>query len=69
VGGFRPLHVGEDVDLVDRLLNAGTPIIWDTDNAVLTSDRRDFRAPGGFGDYVRTLADRSDDAVAPTGIA
>lgn len=69
VGGFRPLHVGEDVDLVDRLLNAGTPIIWDTDNAVLTSDRRDFRAPGGFGDYVRALADDSDDAVAPTGIA
>ena len=25
VGGFRPLHVGEDVDLVGRLVEAGTP--------------------------------------------
>jgi GT2 family glycosyltransferase len=68
VGGFRPLQVGEDVDLVDRLLNAGTPLVWDTDNAVLTSDRRDSRAPGGFGDYVRSLAE-SDDPVVEAGIA
>jgi GT2 family glycosyltransferase len=43
VGGFRPLHVGEDVDMVDRLMAAGTPLIWDSDNPVLTSDPR--RAP------------------------
>src|SRR6476660_5684846 len=41
VGGFRPLHVGEDVDLVDRRLTAGTSLAWDTHNAVRTSDRRD----------------------------
>ena len=61
VGGFRPLHVGQDVDLVGRLLAAGTPLAWDAYNAVRTSDRRDCRARGGFGDYVRSLA---DDPVA-----
>ncbi len=52
VGGFRPLHVGEDVDLVGRLVDAGTPLAWDAHNAVLSSDRSDCRARGGFGDYV-----------------
>lgn len=63
VGGFRPLRVGEDVDLVDRLLAAGTPLAWDADNPVLTSDRRDCRAQGGFGDYVQSIAD--DSVFAP----
>ena len=67
VGGFRPLRVGEDVDLVERLLAAGTPVAWDAANPVLTSDRRDSRAPGGFGDYVSALAD--DDAGAEADIA
>ena len=66
VGGFRPLHVGEDVDLVDRLLTAGTPLAWDAHNAVRTSDRSDCRARGGFGDYVRSLA---EDAVASVATA
>lgn len=57
VGGFRPLRVGEDVDLVERLLAAHTPVAWDAGNPVQTSDRRDSRAPGGFGDYVSALAD------------
>lgn len=57
VGGFRPLRVGEDVDLVDRLVADGTPIAWDAENPVLTSDRRQSRAPGGFGDYVSALAE------------
>ena len=35
-------------------------VFWDADNVVLTSDRRDSRAPGGFGDFVSTLA-ASDD--------
>jgi glycosyltransferase involved in cell wall biosynthesis len=60
VGGFRPLRVGEDVDLVERLVATGTPLAWDADNAVLTSDRRNFRAAGGFGDYVQSIA---EDAV------
>src|SRR6476661_6765532 len=66
VGGFRPLHVGEDVDLVDRLVEAGALLAWDAHNAVLTSDRRDCRARGGFGDYVRSLA---EDGVASAATA
>jgi hypothetical protein len=58
--------VGADVDLVKRLLAAGEPLVWVTDNPVLTSDRRDFRAPRGFGDYVLSLADESADPVAST---
>ena len=69
VGGFRPLHVGEDVDLVDRLLTAGTPLAWDAHNAVLTSDRRDCRARGGFGDYVRSLADDPVAMLLPQRVA
>ena len=57
VGGFRALHVGEDVDLVSRLVETGIPLAWDAHNAVLTSDRRDCRARGGFGDHVRSLAE------------
>ncbi|MET0700403.1 MAG: glycosyltransferase [Mycobacterium sp.] len=66
VGGFRPLRVGEDVDLVDRLVATGTPLAWDADNAVLTSDRRNVRAAGGFGDYVQSIA---EDAVFGPGSA
>jgi glycosyltransferase involved in cell wall biosynthesis len=56
VGGFRALRVGEDVDLIHRLARAEARIAWDTDNAVLTSDRPDCRARSGFGDYLQTLA-------------
>jgi hypothetical protein len=64
VGGFRPLWVGEDVDQVDRLVTEGTPIVWDADNPVLTSDRRDSRAPGGFGDFVSSLPEDSEADIA-----
>ena len=64
VGGFRPLHVGEDVDLVGRLVDAGTPLAWDARNVVRTSDRSDCRARGGFGDYVRSLAEDAVGAAA-----
>jgi hypothetical protein len=67
VGGFRPLPVGEDVDLVDRRAAAGTRLAWDDSNAVLTSDRRNSRAPGGFGDFVSTLARDADAAGVAAG--
>jgi hypothetical protein len=28
------------------------PLLWDDCNVVLSSDRRNSRAPGGFGDFV-----------------
>jgi GT2 family glycosyltransferase len=55
VGGFRALAREEDVDLVNRLERAGTRIAWDRGNSVLTSDRKDCRVTGGFGDYVQDL--------------
>ena len=55
IGGFRPLAVSEDVDLVCRLRAAGARIAWDEQNVVTTSDRRDARARGGFGDHLRGL--------------
>jgi hypothetical protein len=64
--GFRALHVGEDVDLVGRLVDAGAPLAWDARNAVCTSDRRACRARGGFGDYARSLA---EDGVASAATA
>jgi glycosyltransferase involved in cell wall biosynthesis len=64
VGGFRDLGLGEDVDLVRRLAAANAPIAWDAHNAVLTSDRRDARASGGFGDFVSALADDVETTVA-----
>ena len=64
VGGFRGLAVGEDVDLVQRLVAAETPLVWDANNAVLTSDRRDPRASGGFGDFVAALDDGAEATVA-----
>ena len=62
--GFGHCAVGEDVDLVGRLVEAGTPLAWDAHNAVLTSDRRDCRARGGFGDHVRSLAEDGGASAA-----
>jgi GT2 family glycosyltransferase len=56
VGGFRPLEVEEDVDLVQRLERAGARIAWDRTHPVLTSDRTDARVTGGFADHVKDLA-------------
>lgn len=55
VGGFAPLGVHEDVDLVARLDRAGVPITWAGDVAVTTSARLQARAPGGFARHLRTL--------------
>lgn len=65
VGGFRPLATGEDVDLVTRLGRAGHRVAWDEHTVVTTSDRRDPRAPRGFGDHLLSIAAGSGSA-APT---
>jgi glycosyltransferase involved in cell wall biosynthesis len=59
VGGFPPLACSEDQALVDALVQAGIPIAWSALPRVRTSARRNYRANGGFGDYlVRLLARR-----------
>jgi glycosyltransferase involved in cell wall biosynthesis len=57
-GGFPPLRTGEDHALVGRLTAAGRKILPATDVTVVTSARRQARAPDGFGHLLATLADR-----------
>ncbi len=56
VGGFRPLRVGEDADLIGRLAATGATLAWSEDLPVTTSARRAGRAPDGVSaDIARTL--------------
>lgn len=54
-GGFAPLSCHEDVALVHRLEACGARIAWSHQPQVITSARLDSRAPGGFGDYLKSL--------------
>lgn len=49
VGGFAALRSSEDVALVLALQAAGVDIAWSARPRVVTSARKLFRAPGGFG--------------------
>lgn len=55
-GGFEPLACDEDVQLVRQLERCGASIAWSHRPQVVTSARLDSRARGGFGDYLRQLA-------------
>lgn len=55
-GGFEPLPCDEDVQLVRQLERCGASIAWSHRPQVTTSARLDSRARGGFGDYLRHLA-------------
>jgi glycosyltransferase involved in cell wall biosynthesis len=55
VGGFRPLSVGEDVDLVTRMSEAGAHVVRTGRHAVLTSSRLESRVPAGFAAYLLAL--------------
>jgi hypothetical protein len=48
-GGFAPLRSSEDVALVEALIAHGARVVWTAAPRVVTSARRDFRAPDGFG--------------------
>lgn len=54
-GDFAPLASHEDVDLVARLKAAGTPWTATDRIRVVTSGRRDGRAPEGFSRFLRQL--------------
>lgn len=49
-GGFRALESNEDVALVEMLQLHGALIAWSAAPRVVTSARRSFRAPLGFGE-------------------
>lgn len=55
VGGFAPLPTSEDVALVDALREGGASIAWSAAPRVVTSARKNFRAPGGFGAALRRV--------------
>jgi glycosyltransferase involved in cell wall biosynthesis len=55
VGGFRPLPVHEDVDLVHRLQGEGVPVVRTSTHPVLTSARLRGRTPAGFASYLLGL--------------
>jgi glycosyltransferase involved in cell wall biosynthesis len=63
VGGFPPLDSSEDVALVEALRRNGASIAWSAAPRVVTSARRHFRAPGGFGDTLARL-ERSPEITA-----
>jgi hypothetical protein len=54
-GGFSSLASSEDVALVDALHRQGASIAWSAAPRVVTSARRCFRAPGGFGETLRRI--------------
>ncbi|MEN2741701.1 glycosyltransferase [Microbacterium sp. X-17] len=55
VGGFLPLFIGEDVDLVARLRAARYTIAESERHPVTTSGRLTGRAPDGYAAYLRGL--------------
>lgn len=55
-GGFAPLAVHEDVDLVERAARAGCVLTWAADVVVHTSARTTGRAPDGFAQHLAALA-------------
>ena len=55
-GGFEPLASSEDVALVKALQAVGARIAWSAAPRVMTSARKMFRAPGGFGATLLALA-------------
>jgi glycosyltransferase involved in cell wall biosynthesis len=55
-GGFRANHTAEDHALVESFAAAGRRILRTTEVSVLTSARRQARAPRGFSHLLSTLA-------------
>ena len=65
-GGFRALESSEDVALVDMLQLHGALIAWSAAPRVVTSARRSFRAPLGFGATLLRVDSESKN-LAPVG--
>jgi glycosyltransferase involved in cell wall biosynthesis len=61
-GGFRPLVSSEDVALVDALRESGASIAWSALPRVITSARRSYRAPAGFGATLERIDRESSHA-------
>ncbi|MET0304293.1 MAG: glycosyltransferase [Microbacteriaceae bacterium] len=55
VGGYPPLAVSEDVELVENLRAHGATIVASAAVDVITSSRLDARAPQGYSAYIAGL--------------
>jgi cellulose synthase/poly-beta-1,6-N-acetylglucosamine synthase-like glycosyltransferase len=65
IGGWQALASGEDADLARRAAAAGWAAISRTAAIpVVTSVRRDGRAPGGFSSYLRALGPAAAPVLA-----
>lgn len=62
-GGFQSLESSEDVALVEALQTSGASIAWSALPRVVTSARRAFRAPRGFGEALQRV-DREMQSTA-----
>ncbi len=62
-GGFQALASSEDVALVEALRNSGASIAWSAAPRVVTSSRKTFRAPAGFGATLQRIASETDAAT------
>ena len=58
-GGFQFLDRSEDVALVNTLQATGAIISWSAAPRVVTSSRRNYRAPGGFGETLARVEQQS----------
>lgn len=70
-GGFAPLHVSEDVALVEALMSIGASIVWSGQAGVKTSGRLEGRLRGGFADFLSELArrEKQDGDLLPDALA
>jgi glycosyltransferase involved in cell wall biosynthesis len=63
--GFAPIATAEDHDLWRRLASSGSRLVSTPHAAVLTSGRREARAPEGFAAFLRRLSDAHRKASKP----
>lgn len=69
VGGFQPLVSSEDVALVEALRVKGASIAWSAAPRVVTSARRRYRAPGGFGETLTRVDHELASPCVTPGVA
>lgn len=65
VGGFSPLESSEDVALVNALRHYGASISWTAAPRVVTSSRRNYRAPLGFGATLERIDREANHLMVP----
>jgi glycosyltransferase involved in cell wall biosynthesis len=68
-GGFKPLRTAEDHALTAAATETGSQVLQASDITVVTSARRQARAPRGFSHLLRTLARESGPGGAPPAAA